>query len=35
MRWEMLHYRCYPEDWTYERLRPDGMIALDFYKWNL
>ena len=27
----MLHYRCYPEDWTYERLGPDGMIALIFW----
>ena len=26
----MLHYRCYPEGWTYERLGPDGMIALIF-----
>ena len=27
----MLHYRCYPEGWTYERLGPDGMIALIFW----
>lgn len=27
----MLDYRCYPEDWTYERLGPDGMIALIFW----
>ena len=27
----MLDYRCYPEGWTYERLGPDGMIALIFW----
>ena len=27
----MLHYRCYPEGWIYERLGPDGMIALIFW----
>ena len=27
----ILHYRCYPEDWTFERLGPDGMIALIFW----
>lgn len=27
----MLLYRCYPEDCTYERLGPDGMIALIFW----
>ena len=26
-----LDYRCYPEDWTFERLGPDGMIALIFW----
>ncbi len=27
----MLHYRCYPDDWTYERLGPDGILALIFW----
>lgn len=27
----MLDYRCYPEDWTYERLGPDGMTAFIFW----
>jgi len=27
----MLDYRCYPEDWTYERLGPDGMTAFVFW----
>lgn len=26
----MLDYRCYPEDWIYERLGPDGMTAFIF-----
>ena len=26
-----LDYRCYPEDWTYERLGPDGMTAFIFW----
>ncbi len=28
---KMVAYRCYPEGWTYERLGPDGMIALIFW----
>ena len=27
----MLDYRCYPEDWIYERLGPDGMTAFIFW----
>ena len=27
----MLNYRCYPDDWTFERSGPDGMIALIFW----
>ena len=27
----MLDYRCYPDDWTFERSGPDGMIALIFW----
>ena len=28
---EVYAYRCYPEDWTYERLGPDGMTAFIFW----
>lgn len=27
----MLDYRCYPDDWTFERSGPDGMRALIFW----
>lgn len=30
----MLDYRCYPEDWIYERLGPDGMTAFIFWGYD-
>ena len=27
----MLDYRCYPDDWTFERSGPDGLLALIFW----
>ena len=30
----MLDYRCYPEDWIYEHLGPDGMTAFIFWGYD-